>query len=145
MRSASQLGLIVIGVLYGDLLKLMPAMQQWCQARWKGSGLERGWWPVGGAVIVGILVLVVSIAAAAGAIGHTGTALRITVASAASFSSSVSAMFGESLEALLALCMGPLESITEVASSNEPSRGYQWCSCGWGHLPHWHSRTRNRN
>ena len=59
----------------------------------------------------GLLVLVVSIAAAAGAIGHTGFAVRVTVASAASFSSSISAMFGESLEGLLALGVRPLWSL----------------------------------
>lgn len=114
MGSASQLGLIIIGVLYGNLLKLVPAMQKWCQTRWKGSGLERGWWPVGVRVIVGILVLVVSIAAAADPIGHTGAAPHVTMASAASFSSSVSAMFGKSLEGLMAVGVGPHPAIGAV-------------------------------
>ena len=54
------------------------------------------------------------IVAAAGAIGHTGTAPHVTVASAASFSSPVRSMFCESLEGLMALGVGPHPAIGAV-------------------------------
>ena len=117
MQGASQLGTIVIGVFYNNYVKLLPTAQKICQAKWPGKGYERGWRPTVMAAVSGIIVLVWSIGWSEYAVHQTDTALEISAATAAFFSAQMCATLGDSVEALLALGMGPYCSMVSAMAA----------------------------